>query len=144
VEAKLVNPDGQGAIGPNAFTYVVPLTAGAVSPLFNYENGGGTISITGTGFVTGAVVSVGGSSCTTVKVVSSTRITCVVPPHAAGRVDVVVTNSDGRVFTFKGGFVYLEPTAAMPVTGGSNSAVIVFAASMIVIGLVMRRFAVRR
>ena len=59
------------------------------------DSGGGTsVTITGTGFVTGATVKLGGTAATSREVVSTTSITATTPAHAAGAVNVVVTNSD--------------------------------------------------
>ena len=54
------------------------------------------MTITGTGFLAGATVSLGGTAATGVTVVSSTSITATTPAHAAGAVNVVVTNTDAR------------------------------------------------
>src|SRR6185369_8946123 len=48
-------------------------------------------TITGTGFLPGATVSLGGTAATNVNVVSSTSITATTPAHAAGAVAVTVT-----------------------------------------------------
>ena len=50
------------------------------------------MTITGTGFLAGATVSLGGTAATGVTVVNSTSITATTAAHAAGAVNVVVTN----------------------------------------------------
>ena len=50
------------------------------------------MTITGTGVTAGATVTFGGTAATGVAVVSATSITATTPAHAAGAVNVVVTN----------------------------------------------------
>ena len=64
------------------------------------------MTITGTGFLSGATVTLGGTAATNVSVVSSTSITATTPAHAAGTVDVVVTNTDSQNGTLTNGFTY--------------------------------------
>ena len=54
------------------------------------------MTITGTGFLAGATVTLGGTAATNVTVVNSTTITATTPAHAAGAVNVVVRNTDGQ------------------------------------------------
>lgn len=67
---------------------------------------GTTVTLQGTGFATGASVAFGGVAATNVVVSSSTRVSAAVPAHAAGDVDVVVTNADGQSATLRSGFTY--------------------------------------
>src|SRR6267143_601894 len=50
------------------------------------SNGGTSVTATGTGFLSGATVKLGGTSATGVTVVNSTSITAATPAHAAGAV----------------------------------------------------------
>jgi hypothetical protein len=84
----------------------------AVSPASGSTAGGTAISITGTGFLSGATVTVGGTAATSVVFVNSTRITAVAPVHAAGKVSVVVTNPDTQAGTLNPGFFYAGPATA--------------------------------
>ena len=81
-------------------------TVAAISPISGSANGGTAVTITGTGFLSGASVKLGGTAATGVTVVSSTSITATTPAHAAGTVDVVVTNTDGQSGTLIGGYTY--------------------------------------
>ena len=82
-------------------------TVTVVAPSTGYVFGGDAITITGTGFNTGATVKIGGTAATSVKVASSTSITAVAPAaNAAGKADVVVTNVDGQAATLTGGWTY--------------------------------------
>jgi hypothetical protein len=87
-------------------------TVSAISPPTGTLSGGTAVTITGTGFLTGATVSIGGAGATGVTVVSSTSITATTPANAAGVVDVVVTNSDSQRGTLSGGYTYASSTTA--------------------------------
>ncbi|WP_177142716.1 IPT/TIG domain-containing protein [Variovorax sp. YR216] len=67
---------------------------------------GTTVTLQGGGFAPGASVAFGGVAATNVVFSSSTRLTATVPAHAAGAVDVVVTNADGHSATLQSGFTY--------------------------------------
>ena len=84
-------------------------TISSVSSNSGSTLGGTTITITGTNFVSGATVNVGGNACTNVVVVSATSITCTTPAGTAGPADIVVTNSDTGTVTSMGGFTYIAP-----------------------------------
>lgn len=93
------------------FTYVAPPTITSVSPSVGSIGGGTTVTITGTGFETGATVSFGAVASPTVIVSSATQIVATAPTEAAGTVSVVVTNPDGGTVTAAGAFTYgLPPT----------------------------------
>ena len=82
----------------------------AVSPSTSSTAGGGTLTITGGPLYDGTQVAVGGAPCTNPTRVSITELTCTLPPHAAGAVDVVVTNA-GRSATLAGAVTYAAPAA---------------------------------
>jgi hypothetical protein len=69
--------------------------------------GGSPITINGTGFVSGATVTVGGGAATSVVFVSSIKLTAKTPAHAAGQVNVTVINPDTSSGTLTNGFTYL-------------------------------------
>ena len=71
--------------------------------------GGAFFSIAGTGFQTGSGVSFGGVR-TSASLVQG-ELKGMTPPHAAGTVDVTVTNPDGQSDTLIGGYTYVEPTS---------------------------------
>lgn len=91
-----------------------------ISPSSGYTVGGSLITIPGTGFGDGATVTFGGVAATSVTVVDANTITAILPAHAAGAVDVVVTNLDGTTFTCPNGFTYVTPTT-IPFTGANLS-----------------------
>lgn len=115
VSITVTNPDTQSNTLANAFTYMNPPAITSISPSTSPATGGITTTITGSGFYSGATVTIDGANCTSVNVVSSTTITCIVPAHAVGpAVDVVVTNVDTQTTTSVGAFTY---QAAPTVTG---------------------------
>ena len=86
----------------------------SVNPNSGSTVGGTSITLTGTGFLANASVSIGGSAASSVSVVNSTTITALTPAHTAGTVDVVVTNTDGQSGTNTGGYTYVTPQAGVP------------------------------
>jgi len=93
----------------NAFTFTqgAPVLSG-VSPKAGPLSGGGTLTLTGTGFVSGAAVSVGGVVCDSVSVISGTQSTCVLRSGSAGVKDIVLTNADGQASTLLAAYTYQE------------------------------------
>ena len=91
------------------------------------------MTLTGTGFVTGAAVTLGGAAATSTSVVNDTTITATTAAHAAGAVDVVVTNPDTQQGTLAGGFTYvvcavtIDPTSTTPGAAGGPASVAVTA-----------------
>src|SRR5262249_52103154 len=84
--------------------------------------GGGTfVSINGAGFSQGATVTFGGVPATNVSS-SDTSVTATTPAHAAGNVNVVVTNPNSTTVTSVNGFQYVLPTITTisPSSGPSN------------------------
>ncbi|HKD40870.1 MAG TPA: SBBP repeat-containing protein [Myxococcaceae bacterium] len=76
--------------------------------------GGTTVALRGANFAPGATVGVGGAAATNVQVTSGGTISAITPAHAAGAVDVVVTNPNLQSSTLAGGFTYADP----PPSGG--------------------------
>lgn len=83
-----------------------PPTLSAVSPSTGPVGGGKPVVITGANFSDGLTVSFGGEAATGVTVSDGATINAVTPTHAAGSVDVVVTDKDGRSATLANGFTY--------------------------------------
>ena len=76
--------------------------------------GGDTVSVQGSGFQVGAEVTFDGIAASVVSV-NSTEIIVETPPHAAGPVDVVVTNTDDTAASYPGGFTYAEDVSSSAV-----------------------------
>lgn len=78
----------------------------SIVPTAGGTSGGTAFTITGTNFVATPTVTIGGVSATSVVWVSSTSVTGVTGAHAAGAVNVVITNPDGQSATLVNGFTY--------------------------------------
>ena len=89
-------------------------TVTGVSPNTGATAGGISVLITGTNFAAGAAVTFGGAGATNVSVTSGTSITATTPAHAAGAVNVVVTNAGGQSGTLAGGYTYTAPAPQAP------------------------------
>jgi hypothetical protein len=123
----VTNTDGQSGTLTGGYTYTSPApTVASISPPSGSTNGGTAVTITGTGFQSGATVSIGGSAATGVNVASSTSITATTASHSAGSSDVVVTNTDGQSGTLSNGYAYLVVNSAptvgsiSPTSGSTN------------------------
>ncbi len=113
-DVKITNPDGQYVAG--AFTYNPLPTVASVSPASGQTARTTNITLAGTGFLSGAGVTVGGVTAT-VNTVSATQITAIAPAIASsGAKNVTVTNPDTGAATLTGGFTCV-PFAA----GGSET-----------------------
>lgn len=87
-------------------------TLSTVSPASGTTAGGTAVTITGTGFQSGATVTFGGTAATSVTFNSSTRLTVTTPARATGSVAVVVTNPGGLNASKNPGFFYSTPSLA--------------------------------
>jgi len=123
VPVQVTSPTGAFGGLANAFTYLVAtpeLTA--VAPSEGLIVGGTPITLTGSGFVVGAAVTIGGQPARNVSVTSPTTITAVTPPGVPGGSMVLVTNPGGRITGLATGFIYSATpsvTATLAVTGVS-------------------------
>jgi plastocyanin len=124
VDVVVTNPDGQTGRLAEAFTYVAQNppsppsppppgpsapTLNGVAPSSGSTAGGTAVTLSGSGFVSGATVTFGGTAASNVTVSSGGTITATTPARAAGTVDVVVTNPDGQTARLAGGFTYEAP-----------------------------------
>ncbi|HEX9493211.1 MAG TPA: IPT/TIG domain-containing protein, partial [Thermoanaerobaculia bacterium] len=94
-------------------SFAQPPMVTSVSPNASNAGGGATVTISGSSFQSGASVTFGGTSASSVMVVSATTITATTPAHAAGTVDIVVTNPDFLSGTLAGSFTYTN-TPSIP------------------------------
>ncbi len=114
----VLNPDGQsgalksGSAGHYTYLGTAPSIT-SVSPATGLSLGGTAVTITGAGFLAGAKVAFAASGelsprTGTSVIVSAdgTQITATTPAHAAGQVDVVVTNRGGGKATKTGAFTF--------------------------------------
>jgi hypothetical protein len=97
VDVVVTNPGNRSASVHNAFTYLPPPIITAVSPPSGATIGGTRVTISGTGFQSGAAVTFGAASATNIVVSpDGTTMTLTVPPNSAGVVNIAVTNPDGQ------------------------------------------------
>jgi hypothetical protein len=90
-----------------AYSWEQAPTITSISPTGGSTTAGGTLTITGNFFRSGATsVTIGGAACTSVNVLSATSLTCIKPAGTLGARDVVVTNTDLQTATLAGGFTY--------------------------------------
>jgi plastocyanin len=105
-------------------TVLAAPTVTGVNPTAGATTGGTTVTITGANFQSGASVSFGGAMATNVAFVDSGTLTAILPAHAAGLVDVTVTNPDTGAGTGSGIFTYVVVNSipgAKPAGAGAGS-----------------------
>ena len=123
----VTNPGGIFGGLANGFTYLtaVPQVT-AVSPVEGVLAGGTPILLTGSGFVVGATVTIGGQPARNVVVTSGTQITAVTPAGAPGSATILITNPGGLITGLATGFTFSATAAtspAPPVSTGTGIAV---------------------
>ncbi|MCC6987909.1 MAG: IPT/TIG domain-containing protein, partial [Acidobacteria bacterium] len=124
VVVTVTNGDGQSATLSGGFRFLgPPPTLASIAPATGGTVGGTLITLTGTEFVSGATVTVGGRAATSVTAVNSTTATVLTPWGVAGVVDVVYTGADGQTVTLAAAFTYTQsaPPAVTSVSPGSGS-----------------------
>ena len=115
VNITVRNPDGQSAVSSTQYTYEAPQPQGPTIvnfvPAAGPAAGGTGVVITGTGFGAGTTVLFGTAPATSVTIDGSTRLTAIVPPHAAGTVNITVRNATGQSAVSSGTYTYLPEGA---------------------------------
>jgi hypothetical protein len=114
-----------GSMRVNAVANPAPMIT-SILPVTGPIGGGTVVTISGTGFLSNPAVKFGGAAATNVSA-TATSITATTPAHAAGQVDIVVTNSDSQSATLAQAFTYALPAPAIssiapntgPTTGGT-------------------------
>src|SRR6185295_7320586 len=107
VDVVVTNPDGQSSTRANGFTYLEATPIGVtISPASGPTLGGTPVRITGTGFLGGASVSIGGVPATNVTVLDSLTIVATTGAHSAGAFDVEVRNPASAGAVLPGRFSY--------------------------------------
>jgi hypothetical protein len=94
---------GDDASGPEA---LVSQSITAIMPATGLTHEGTALTISGSGFATGATVTIGGKPATNVRVIDTRRISALAPPNDAGLADVVITSSNGTTSS-SGAFRYV-------------------------------------
>ncbi len=82
------------------------LKISGIAPSVGPIAGGTQVTISGTGFAAGNQVTFGGVVATVVAAVSTTQLTATTPPHAAGVVDIEVSNGPGQRSSLLKSFTY--------------------------------------
>jgi len=102
-------PDAPSQPGPtNQSTNPAP-TILSVTPSIGSTGGGAAVAITGTGLRPGIRVSFGATTAGAFFSPNLDRISLTTPSHAAGSVDVVVTNVDGQNAVAIGAYTFAAP-----------------------------------
>lgn len=115
VDVTVTSPQGLSSTLKGGFVYFdFPPFVGVVDPSSGPTAGGATVAIHGKHFEPGAQVQIAGATLPGVTWVSTERLDVVVPPHAAGAVDVTVTNPSGLKDTLIGGYTYAIPEPPTP------------------------------
>ncbi len=108
----VVDNGGTPATLVNGYTYFDPAVT-SVTDATGPTVGGKSVVVAGTNFDTGGggvQVEFDGVDATSIVVDSAIQITCTIPAHAIGPVDVVVKNSESSFGTLSNGFAYVNPT----------------------------------
>lgn len=92
------------------YSNVAPTVTG-ISPSTGPTRGGTPVTITGTGFVSGATVAIGGTNAASVIFGSPTSLTATTPVGTEGTQTLVVKNPDGQNSTELVSFNYTDVTA---------------------------------
>ncbi|MEM7166139.1 MAG: IPT/TIG domain-containing protein, partial [Planctomycetota bacterium] len=106
VDVVVSNGNGSSTL-VGGFTYDAPPVLTSLAPTNGTPLGGTSVVLTGTGFTAGDAVTFDGLAAT-VTFDSATQLTVTTPAHAAGAVDVIVSNGNGSS-TLVGGFTYDAP-----------------------------------
>ena len=126
----VTNGDGQIGTLTAAYTYYNGLSPviTSITPVAGVYTGGTIVTITGTNFLPGATVTIGGTVCDIVGVASGTPVTCMTrAAPLPGAKSLVLSNPDGRTGTYNYfNFTGLSPTftavspAQVPAAGGTT------------------------
>ena len=100
----VVGPVWTFTTGGTATKQVATVTA--ISPMSGPSSGATLVTITGTNFVSGAIVSFGQSTASSIKIINGTTITAVAPRHVGGTVDITVTNKAGDAEALPAAYAY--------------------------------------
>lgn len=124
VDVVVRNGDGQASTLAAAFSFTggpPPPAIAGVSPSSGSTAGGGLTTLTGSGFVSGSTVTFGGTAVPLAVPATATSLAVYAPAHAAGPVDVTVTNPDAQSTTASAAYTYVAPpplVLALSVRGG--------------------------
>lgn len=110
-------PNSRTTVSIGAAEAVYPVITTPLMPNTGPVAGGTTVTISGSGFqASGATITFGGDAASN-DAQTDVELTVTTPAHAAGAVDVVVTNAWGGSTTSSGAFTYED---AVPVVTGDD------------------------
>ncbi|TSC94029.1 MAG: outer membrane adhesin-like protein [Parcubacteria group bacterium Licking1014_1] len=95
----------------------------SISPSSGPTAGGTSVTIVGTGFLSGPTVIIGGNAATNIDRVNSTHITATTPAGTAGAKDVTVTNTDTKSGTLTAGFTYEAVSHTITASAGAHGSI---------------------
>ena len=102
------------------FVAETPITVTNVNPSTGDTSGMTSVTVTGTGFVTGAKVFFATAVATDIVFLSSTKLTCLTPAGNAGSVDVTVRNPSNLEGLLQNGFTFVAPVVVGGGGGGGG------------------------
>lgn len=88
-----------------------PIAIAGVSPAVGSTSGSTPLKIAGSGFQTGATVTIDGLTIPGAVADDRATIRFRTPPHPAGVVELIVTNPDGGEARLAGAYVYVPPAS---------------------------------
>jgi hypothetical protein len=117
VGVTVTTPGGATALTPaDTYTYESLPVISAVTPSAGPVTGGQVVTVTGSGFVAGMTATIGGAAVMPTGITASS-FSFTTPAHAAGYVQVEVTNAAGAsVLTPAAGYIYSGLGSFVPVT----------------------------
>jgi hypothetical protein len=101
------NGDGQYDELPGAFTVLPAPTLASITPAQGYDLGGRLVTLSGTGFQSGVVVTFNGVPATNVTLINAGMLSCVTPAGSVGSPTVTITNPDAQFATSNVAFNYI-------------------------------------
>lgn len=105
----VINPDTGLDILEEGFTYIDYPRIDKIDPKEGPIEGGTSVTLTGSYFQRGAVVTIGGKAVSNITFVDDGTLTFKTPAHTAGFKDVILINPDGGQAILKNGFYYIPP-----------------------------------
>jgi hypothetical protein len=97
------------AVGPQLKVLAAGLAVTRVAPICATADGGKTMTINGSGFATGAVVTFDGAIAAAPVVIDAQTITLTLPPLPVGMPRIVVTNPNGDSASLTNAFSVTSP-----------------------------------
>jgi uncharacterized repeat protein (TIGR02543 family) len=124
----ITNTDLGAVTSVGSFTYITPPTFTSISPSRGETTTGTAITITGSNFLAGPTVTIGGTAATSIVRVSATTITALAPAGTLGLKSIIITNTDAGTITIPNAYNYgplaaisiaAIPGVTVPVTGAT-------------------------